>query len=286
MIAEVTAFSSTQTGLVLTGALVALAIVIWDWRAALLVLFLVQASIGAATVHLAQVPFQWVLIQSAVMGLSCLILGMSAAQVMKSSPSSRQAGSLWLRVMAVAMLYGGWRLLDVNVTLPDTDANVAQLYGWLAVSSFLILGLGASPLFSGVAILLWVVIVQAFVASVLEIPSLVALIGILELLVALACSYLLVAEWRPVPGERPILTDVAFPSQSTVAESGFGLGAVTGSISATVSRRWAQSRGAVMKSATERTPQASTSRESDAVTIAAETREKQPAVDDTQKDGA
>ena len=31
-----------------------------------------------------------------------------------------------------------------------------------------------------------------------------------RLLVALACSYLLIAEWRPITRERPILTDVAF----------------------------------------------------------------------------
>ncbi len=220
MISEAIAFSSSQTGLTLTAALAALVIVVWDWRVALAALFVIQASIGAATVHLSGVPFEWVLIQTAVMGLSCLILGMSAAQAMQSSPSSRQAGSLWLRIMAVAMLYGGWRLLDVSVTLPETDPGVAQLYGWLALCALLILGLGASPLFSGVAILLWIVIVQAFVASVLEIPSLVALVGILELLVALACSYLLLAEWTPSTRERPILTDVAFPVQPVHAEIG------------------------------------------------------------------
>ena len=238
MISEAIAFSSSQTGLTLTAALAALVIVVWDWRVALAALFVVQASISAATVHLSGVPFEWVLIQTAVMGLSCLILGMSAAQAMQSSPSSRQAGSLWLRIMAVAMLYGGWRLLDVSVTLPETDPGVAQLYGWLALCALLILGLGASPLFSGVAILLWIVIVQAFVASVLEIPSLVALVGILELLVALACSYLLLAEWTPSTRERPILTDVAFPVQPVHAEIGFGIGSVTGSISSSVGRRW------------------------------------------------
>lgn len=182
------------------------------------------------------------LIQMAVMGLSCLILGISAAQVMKTSPSARQAGALWLRAMAALMLYGGWRLLDVQVTLPATDPNVAQLYGWLALCAFLILGLGASPLFSGVAILLWIVVVQAFVASVLEIPALVALVGILELLVALACSYLLIAEWRPATRERPILTDVAFPTQMPHTEIGLDIGTVTGTITSTVGRQWARRR--------------------------------------------
>jgi hypothetical protein len=140
--------------------------------------------------------------------------------------------------MAVTLLYGAWRLLDITVTLPETDANVAQLYGWLALCAVLILGLSASPLFAGIAVLLWITVVQAFVASVLEIPSLVALVGILELLVALACSYLLIAEGVQAETEPTVLTDIAFPAQTAYADSGIGVATVTGSISAAVGRRW------------------------------------------------
>ena len=158
-------------------------------------------------------------------------------QVMKSSPAARQAGSLWLRLMAVLLLFGGWRLLDINVTLPGVDADLAQLLGWLALCALLMLGLGASPLHAGVALLLWLAVVQAFVAMVLEVPSLVALIGILQLFVALACSYLLIAEWTPVQRSRPILTDVAFPEHAAPAEMRAGLATVTGAISSSVGRR-------------------------------------------------
>ncbi|MFN2204080.1 MAG: hypothetical protein ACK2UO_23000 [Caldilineaceae bacterium] len=238
MMAESVSFLSSPLGLTLAGALVALAIILWSWQFSLLVVFAVQTAVGAVTVHLSQVPVQWVLIQSAVMALSCLILAMSASKVIRSSPTARQSGSIWLRAMAVTLLYGAWRLLDITVSLPETDGNVAQLYGWLALCAVLILGLGASPLFAGVAVLLWITVIQAFVASVLEIPSLVALVGILELLVALACSYLLIAEGVQVEAEPTVLTDIAFPTQTAYADSGIGVATVTGSIGAAVGRRW------------------------------------------------
>lgn len=243
MINQAFALLSSPLFLTVAGTLAAVTIIVWDWRLALLTLLVAQGTIGAATVQLMQVPVEWVLIQTAVMALSCLILGMSAAQVMKSSPTSRQSGNLWLRLMAVLLLYGGWRLLDIHLTLPDMSGEAVQLIAWLAFCALLMLGLGASPLFSGVAILLWIVTIQAFVAAVLEIPSLVALVGILEVLVALACSYLLIAESLPVKRERMVLSDVAFPEPPATAEEDFGLATITGSLAATMRRRWANRTG-------------------------------------------
>ena len=231
------AFFSSPIGITFTGAVAALAVIVWDWRFALGALFTVQAAVGAATVHLYQTPAQWILIQTAVMGLSCIILGMSATQTMMSSPTARQAGSLSLRLMAVLLVYSGWRLLDIELTLPGIDSGVAQLYGWLAVCAMLMLALGANPLFGGVAFLLWIVPTQAFVATVLEIPSLVALLGILELLVALACSYLLMAERVPVSQKGQVLTDVAFPNQLPYVREQHDSGSLLGSIGSAVTRR-------------------------------------------------
>jgi hypothetical protein len=45
----------------------------------------------------------------------------------------------------------------------------------------------------------------------LGIPALIALIGMLELVIALACSYLVLVEQLPVTEAPPILTDIAFP---------------------------------------------------------------------------
>lgn len=236
MIAQLSGFLSSPTGLVATGALATVTVLIWDWRVALPVLFMVQAAVSLITVDQSSAPLQWGLIQTAVMGLSCAILGMSAARVMQDSPSSRQSGSFWLRLMTVMLLYGVWRLLDVNVTLPEMDPGFAQILGWLAICALLLLGISTNPLFTGVAIMFWIIVVQAFVATVLGIPSLVALVGILELSVALACSYLLVAERAPMRRAQP-LTDIAFPDYLSYLETGIDIGAITGPLGDRVRRR-------------------------------------------------
>jgi hypothetical protein len=73
--------------------------------------------------------------------------------------------------------------------------------------------MGNSPFFTAVALLLWCIPVQSVAATVVAIPSLIAVIGILELLVALACSYLILTEEHPVTARSPVLTDITFPAE-------------------------------------------------------------------------
>lgn len=209
---EGVALFSTPAGMTLIGMVAAVSIILWDWRAALLAVLFVQASVAALTVDLFDVPGQWALIQVAVMALACLILALSAVQTMQQSLSARQAGSLPLRLMAVLFFTGTWILLDYAPSLPKVGPEASGLFGWLVVCAVLMLGMGTNPLYSGVALLLWFVPVQALVAVVLGIPALVALTGILELLVALVCSYLLLAEQAPSVQPVETLTDISFPT--------------------------------------------------------------------------
>jgi hypothetical protein len=254
---ETLALLTSPAGIAITGVLLATAIILWDWRLTLVVLFAVQTVVGAAVFYLHQTPVQWVLIQTAVMGLACAILAMSAARSIYSSPSARQAGSTSLRVMAVLLVYSAWRLLDIKLAFPGIDSNVAQLFGWLAICALLLLGLGTNPLFWGVALLLWIIPVQAFAATVLEIPSLVALVGILQILVALACSYLIVAEGLSEPRKLRVLTDVAFPMQTTHEQKEASTNTIAGLIGSALMHRLSQIPGrgkpdSAMRIATEK----------------------------------
>ena len=208
---EALTFFSTPAGLTFTGGVAALSIIFWDWRAALAALLVVQIAVSALSVNLFSAPSQWALIQIAVMALACTILALSAVQTMRVSLSARQSGSFLLRLMAILLFVGGWRLLNVAPDFPKFGPEVSSLFGWLAVCALLTLGLGENPLFVGAGLLLWFVPVQAMAAVVLGIPALVAMVGILELLVALVCSYLLLVEQGPQAQAAETLTDIAFP---------------------------------------------------------------------------
>ena len=235
---DILGFLTSQIGFLITGVLLASAIVIWDWRYALLTVMVVQVVVGAATIQFMQAPFQWVIIQMTVMALSCAIIGLSAARTMSTSPTALQSGSWWLRLMAVLLMYGGWRLLDIRVEIPEVNEQLIQMFGWIAGCALLILGLGMNPLYASIALLLWLIPVQAYVAAIVEIPTLVVLVGMLQILIALAGSYLLVAEDEPEPVVRTALTDVAFPADIFASRPIFGLGTVADSLEATVRRRW------------------------------------------------
>ena len=92
------------------------AVVIWDWRYVLIALLFVQFSVGVSLANTGEAPIQWMIIQFAVMALACTIIALSAHQAMPSSRSARQSGTWWLRFMAIALLFGGWRIIQMNPT--------------------------------------------------------------------------------------------------------------------------------------------------------------------------
>ncbi len=211
-------FASTM-GLALTGMIAAAIVVVWDWRAALIGLFIVQLSVATVSVLVENVPAQWALIQTAVIGLSCMILALSAYRA-QSSPSLYQSGTWLLRAAALVLAFVGWRFIVDRINLPVIHPLEIRLFVWLALCSAIMLGMGDSPLFNAVALLLWCLAVQGFISVLLAIPALVAIIGILEILVALACSYLILAEQLPAVKQAPVLTDMTFPESSIVHQPG------------------------------------------------------------------
>src|SRR5690606_26002135 len=88
----------------------------------------------------------------------------------------------------------------------------ADLLVWLALCMLVILGLSDNPLFSTVAMLMWLIAAQVIVAVIVNSPALVALIGILSLLLALAGSYLTLVEQVSADERAPVVTDITFPA--------------------------------------------------------------------------
>jgi hypothetical protein len=147
-----------------------------------------------------------------VMGLACLILALSA-QRMTRTTTLYQAGTWQMRALLLALLYVGWSLAEVRAPLPAVAPQLAELFVWLTLCMLVMLGLSDNPLFSTVALLIWLVTIQVIAAVIVNSPALVALIGMLTLLLALAGSYLVLVEQVSAEQSAPVVTDITFPSE-------------------------------------------------------------------------
>jgi hypothetical protein len=205
-------FFGSTAGSIFIGAAVALIIVLWEWRVALLGLFCVQVGVASAAVGLGQLPAEWAGVMVVVMGLACLILALSA-QRMTRTTTLYQAGTWQLRGLLLVLLYVAWNWADVTVPLPEIAPQLADLFVWLTLCMLVMLGLSDNPLFATVALLMWLIPIQVTTAVIVNSPALVALIGMLSLLLALAGSYLVLVEQVSVEQSAPVVTDITFPSE-------------------------------------------------------------------------
>lgn len=211
-------FFGGTAGLVFIGGVFALMIVLWDWRVALAGLFFVQVGVASAAVAVEQLPAEWAWTMIIVMGLACLILTISA-QRMTRTTSLYQAGTWPLRGLLLALIYVAWSLADVVVPLPVVEPHLAELFVWLTLCMLVMLGLSDNPLFSTVALLIWLIPAQVVVALIVNAPALVALIGMLTLLLALAGSYLILVEQVSAEKSALVVTDITFTGDLRITAS-------------------------------------------------------------------
>jgi hypothetical protein len=111
------------------------------------------------------------------------------------------------------LLLVSWQLFDLNLRLPLLTPAISRLMVWLALCALVMFSLSDAPFFTGVALLLWSIPMQAFVEVLVPGHSLSVLIGIMEIVMALACSYLIMVDVAPAPVQAPVPTDLGFPDQ-------------------------------------------------------------------------
>lgn len=204
-------FLATGPGMLITGFFAILMILAWEWRVSLIGLILIQVGIAPIAVLLQGIDAQWVTVQTLVIILCSLILALSTTQI-AGSPTSRQAGNWPLRLMVVIMLYVSWRLFQFDIAIPLIDSRVSVLFIWLFICALVILSLSDNPLFTGSALILWFIPMHVVVATLFPFSSLIVLFGFLELILALCCSYLILAERLGESEQITIATDVTFPN--------------------------------------------------------------------------
>jgi hypothetical protein len=84
--------------------------------------------------------------------------------------------------------------LDPGYTLPSFTQPQTDLLLWAALCGLAVWSFSSSALLSGVAILLWSAPLYALAAVLLPGSGLPAIVGITDLLLALACGYLVLLE--------------------------------------------------------------------------------------------
>jgi len=209
---EALSFFATETGILIISVVAGAMILFWEWRTALIGLVIVQVGVLSLSVARTGMPAQWAGLQVVVMIIIAVMLAISVVQT-PTSRSLQQAGNWLLRLLAVSLIFLAWRVIGIVIPLPGFSPELIALFTWLALIVLLMLGLSDNPLFAGVALLLWFIPAQAAVAVLAPQPNLFAIIGGLEIMVALAASYLILADRLPAAERRLVMTDIVFPDQ-------------------------------------------------------------------------
>lgn len=206
---------ATGPGILLLAGLAASSVIFWDWRWALgstLIIVLSVTSIQA-TIHSPTTlvtASQWL---AALVSASILAL---AGHYHPLSPSARSSTNWLVRMIALSFLASAWWVIDPGVSLPNFTQVETDLLFWIGVCGLLMLGLSASPLFTGIALLLLTVPTLAMAPVLLPGSGLAIILGIAQILLALACAYLTLAEPLAVPRRR---TPVATAIRRTTADA-------------------------------------------------------------------
>ena len=191
---------------VILGLAASLPVILWDWRFALPGLLIVQLGTSGLIGAVYGLPAPWPAVHLSVLFVACLILLLSILQT--SNVQVHHSGEFSSRlfrllVLGIASLMV-WMASD-GIELPLLSDASKMLFLWLAAVALLTLGMTETVLFGGIGLMLWLIPVQAFLSVLFPLPAVIVLLGILQLLVALACSYLILAE-------DDVLTSVEVPS--------------------------------------------------------------------------
>ena len=180
---------------VVLGLVACIPVVLWDWRVALPGILIVQLGTSALVGTVYGLPAPWPTVHLGVQALACLILLLSILQT--SHVQVRNTGEFSSRLFRLLVLGIASLLVwaaSEGIDLPLLEDATKVLFIWFAAVALITLGVTESALFGGVGILLWLIPVQALLSVLFPLPAVIVLLGILQILVALACSFLLLAE--------------------------------------------------------------------------------------------
>ena len=204
-------FFVSGAGVLITATLAALIVLLWQWQLSVVALFIVQMSISVISVALYGISPLWAAVQISIVALCCLILMFSVQQAYNSQQLN-PAGNWFLRFMALLIIFIGWQFWDIRPPFPKLGPQITDLFIWIGLCSMMLFCLSDTPLLTSVALLMWCIPIHTFLAILLPIPTLVVMIGLLELLIALSTGYLILNNRTSMIVQSYIDTDIYFPT--------------------------------------------------------------------------
>jgi hypothetical protein len=204
---------ASAPGLLLLATLAAAIPLVWDWRVAIGALVLLQVATAMMLAHLHGTP--------ALLTVGQLVAGLVAggvlllAQLARGADLTRRQPASWLlRLLAVGFVVLAWWFADPGIGLPMMSQPEVDILVWIAICALIVTTLSTDPLFVAVAMLLWLLPGYAIAIVLLPTSGMPALLGIAEILVALACSYLLLTQPRqqPFTAMRRIVVPLPLPA--------------------------------------------------------------------------
>jgi hypothetical protein len=187
-----TVFAS-GAGVLLLAVVAGAIVILFNWRLALAGAVFIHLGSASVLVHIHNVPGVVAGGQVAAVFLCAAMLGL-AGWLQPPAVSLRQAGNWPLRSLALLFIVGAWWFLDPGYTLPFFSLPETELLIWTALCALALWSFSASPLLGGAAVLLWSTPLYALAAVLLPGSGLAAVVGLADLLIVLACSYLVLLE--------------------------------------------------------------------------------------------
>ncbi len=184
---------ATGAGILLLAVLTGAIFVLWDWRIALAGVVLVHLGSSSVLVLVHGVP--GIIAAGQLLAIVVSAAMLAIAGFLHPHPTSlRQAGNWPLRLMALTFIVGAWWYLDPGYTLPSFSQAETDFLLWTAMCALALWSFSGSPLLGGIGVLLWSVPMYSLAAVLLPGSGLPAIIGITDIVLALACSYLVLLE--------------------------------------------------------------------------------------------
>ncbi len=190
---------ATGPGILLLAALAGSIILFWDWRLAVGGVVALQVGTVAMLTYLHDASGILMAGQMLAILLAAIMLG--GSNYVRGAVASPRQGSNWLiRLIALFFVTIAWWFVDPGFTFPSFSQPETDLFVWVALCGLLMLCLGDHPLFVATALFMWLTASYAVATVLLPGSGIPVLLGMVTLLVALACSYLLLAE----PGDATL----------------------------------------------------------------------------------
>jgi hypothetical protein len=209
---------ATGIGILLLAVVAGVVFILWDWRLALLSAVLVNLGSSSVLVLIHNVPGLWAAGQMIAVTLSAAMLAI--AGFLHPHPISlRQAGYWPLRLMALIFISAAWWYLDPGYAFPGFSQPETDLLLWTGLCALALWSFSTSPLMAGAGLLLWSTPMYALASVLLPGSGLPAVIGIADILLALACSYLALLEPSNARGLAQGVTPRAAAARSSLART-------------------------------------------------------------------